>query len=82
MSETENVRQALESAASNPKVASTVAAATAAMGTVSLMSEIQTLLGMISLTIGCIVGLYVLRINSIKYKIYKRMWEDEESFKE
>lgn len=82
MSETENVRQALEAAASHPKVATAVAVATAGMGVSSLMSAIQTGLGIVSLAIGCVVGLYVVWINHIKAKIYQRMLKDGESLKE
>jgi hypothetical protein len=82
MSEQESARAALEAVASNPKVASAVAAATASMGTASLLSEIHTFLGVISLIIGCVVGWYVLRINAIKRKIYERMYENGESLKE
>lgn len=82
MSEQESAKAALEAVASNPKVASVVAAATASMGATSLVSQIHTILGVISLAIGCIVGLYVLRINAIKRKIYERMYENGESLKE
>lgn len=78
----ESVKVALEAVASHPKVASTVAAATAAMGATSILSQVQTVLGLISLGIGCVVGLYVLRINHIKRKIYERMWENGESLRE
>lgn len=82
MNEPENIRAALESLASDPKVASTVAAATTSMGAASLLSQIHTLLGIISLLIGCGVGLYVLRINHVKHKIYERMLADGESLKD
>jgi hypothetical protein len=82
MNEHENIRAALDALASSPKVASTVAAATAGMGFASIMSQIQTVLGLISLIIGCVVGLYVLRIHAIKHKIYQRMWDNNESLKE
>ena len=78
----QSVKEAFEAVATNPKVASTVAAATASMGAASLLSNIQTVLGLISLAIGCLVGIYVLRIHAIKRKIYERMLERGESFKE
>lgn len=80
--QSESIKVALEAAASHPKVATSVAAATTAMGAASLLSEISTVLGLISLGIGCIVGIYVLRINHIKHKIYERMYEKGESLKE
>jgi hypothetical protein len=82
MSDQEGVKTALETVASNPKVASGVAAITSSMGAASLLSEIHTVLGVISLAIGCVVGIYVLRINAIKRKIYERMYENGESLKE
>lgn len=82
MTEPENIGAALESVASHPKVAAAVSAATTTMGAASLITQIHTVLGIISLTIGCIVGLYVLRINAVKYKIYQRMWEDGSPLKE
>jgi hypothetical protein len=82
MSEPENMQAALEAVASNPKVAGVVAAATTSMGAASLLSQIHTLLGIISLLIGCGVGVYVLRINAIKRKIYERMLENGESLKD
>lgn len=82
MNEPENARAVLEAAASHPKVATVVALTTTSMGTASVLSEIHTVLGVISLAIGCLVGLYVLRINHIKSKIYQRMLADGESLKE
>ena len=82
MSDQENVRAVLEAAASHPKVATAVAGATTAMGWASMLSMTQTILGSISLFIGCLVGFYVLRINMKKEKIYERMLQNGESLKE
>lgn len=82
MTDHENIAKALEAAASHPKVATAVAVTTAGMGVSSLMSEIQTALGLVSLVIGCVVGLYVIFINHTKAKIYRRMLKDGESLKE
>lgn len=82
MNNPESVKSALETVASNPKVASSVAAFTGSSGVVALLSEIHTVLGAISLLIGCVVGIYVLRINAVKHKIYKRMYDNGESLKE
>lgn len=79
---TEGTASAVEAIASNPKVASVVAAATTTMGAASVLSEIQTVLGLISLAIGCVIGLYVLRINKIKLQIYERMRDQGASIKE
>lgn len=78
----DGARATLENVAANPKVSSAVAAATTSMGAASLLSEIHTVLGIISLLIGCCVGIYVLRANAIKCKIYLRMLEKGESLKE
>lgn len=82
MTEHDNVSAALDAVASNPKVATAVAAATSAMGAASVLSQVQTVLGLISLAIGCVVGLYVLRSNRIKTKIYQRMLDNGESLRE
>jgi hypothetical protein len=82
MNEAENIQAALETVASHPKVATVVSAATASMGMATLLSQINTVLGAISLGIGCVVGVYVLRINAIKRKIYQRMLDNGESLKE
>lgn len=79
---TEGVASAAEAVASNPKVAVAVSAVTSAMGAASILSQIQTVLGLVSLAIGCGIGLYVLRINVIKRRIYQRMWDNGESLKE
>ena len=78
----DGARSTLEAVAGNPKVSSAVAAATTSMGTASLLSEIHTVLGIISLLIGCAVGIYVLRINAIKRKIYERMLRDGVAIKD
>ncbi len=78
----QSIKSALETALSNPKVASIIAALTGSSGAASLLSQIHTLFGVISLAIGCMVGLYTLRILHIKGKIYKRMERDGESLKE
>lgn len=82
MKEPESIQQALEVVAGNPKIAGTVAVTTTSMGAASVLSQIHTALGLISLAIGCIVGIYVLRINAVKHKIYQRMLKDGESLKE
>jgi hypothetical protein len=82
MSDQENVKAAIETTLSNPKVSSVVAAITGTSGAAGLMSDIHFILSCISLSIGCLVGLYTLYILHIKAKIYKRMQEDNESLKE
>lgn len=78
----ETVSNVLEAAASNPKVAGAVAVSLNAMGVASLLSSLQTILGIVSLTIGCGIGIYALKCNMTKNKIYERMLANGESLKE
>lgn len=78
MSDAEAVKSALEVAASNPKVAMAVAAATTSLGATSILQLLQGWLGIASLAIGCLVGLFVIRIHAIKYKLLRRAWENGE----
>jgi len=82
MSDQENVKAAVETTLSNPKVSSIIAAITGTSGAAGLMSDIHFILSSISLAIGCLVGLYTLYILHIKAQIYKRMREDKESLKD
>lgn len=82
MSEQENIKAAVETTLSNPKVSSVVAAITGTSGAAGLMSDIHFILSSASLGIGCLVGLYTLRILHIKSKILKRMEQNGESLKD
>lgn len=82
MSEQENVKAALETVASSPKVATIISAITGALGSISILSFTQSFLGLLSIGISCVIGLYVIKINHTKNKIYERMLQDGESFKE
>lgn len=82
MNDQETVKSALETALSNPKVSSVIAALTGSSGAAALLSQIHTIVGIISLAIGCLVGVYTLRILHIKGKILKRMEQNGESLKE
>lgn len=82
MSEIGTVKAALEAAASNPKVASIVAVTTTSLGAASTMEMLQGWLGIASLAIGCLVGLFVIRIHIIKYRLLLRAWENGESSNE
>lgn len=79
MNEPEKFHAAVETVASNAKVSSGVAALAGTAGANAILSDVHTLLGIISLAIGCAVGLYVLWINHTKLKIYQRMLADGES---
>lgn len=82
MNDQENVKVILETAASNPKIAGAVATVGGLLGYTSIASFTQTFLGILSLSISCVIGLYVIKINRTKDKIYERMLKDGESFKE
>lgn len=75
----EEAKNALEVAASNPKIASAVGTATAAVGASSLVDLLQGWLGVISTVVGIAVGLYVLRAQHVKYKILKRAYDNGET---
>lgn len=78
----ENIRSALETVLSNTKISAAIAALTGTSGAASLLSDIHSFFGVVSLAIGCLVGLYTLRILHIKGKIYKRMEQNGENLKE
>lgn len=82
MNDQETVKSALETALSNPKVSTVIAALTGSSGAAALLSQIHTIIGILSLAIGCLVGIYTLRILHIKGKILKRMEKNGESLKE
>jgi hypothetical protein len=66
MHETENVKSAIEAAASNPTVATAVAAGNISMGALVGMDIIHGLLSLISLGVGIITGLVILGIQLIR----------------
>ena len=82
MNDQETVKSALETALSNPKVSSVIAALTGSSGAAALLSQIHTIVGILSLAIGCLVGVYTLRVLHIKGKILRRMEQNGESLKE
>lgn len=82
MSDKETVQSAIETALSSPKVSAIVAALTGSSGAAALLAQLNSFLGAISLTIGCLVGIYTIRILRIKGKILDRMERDGESLKE
>lgn len=75
MNEPETIKSAVEAAANHPVIASAVAASTTTMGTFSILSQTQTILGIVSVAIGCVVGLFVIRVHWIKYKLLRRQWD-------
>jgi len=66
MQETENVKSAIEAAASNPTVAAAVAAGNISMGTLVWFDIVHGLLSLISLGVGIVTGLVILGIQLIR----------------
>ena len=66
MQETENVKSAIEAAASNPTVASAVAAGNISMGSLVWFDIVHGLLSLISLGVGIVTGLVILGIQLIR----------------
>ena len=75
MNEPESI---IEAAASHPMVASTVAVSTTTGGFISVMMQAQSVLGFVSMAIGCVVGILVIRVYWIKYKLLKREYDQGE----
>lgn len=75
MREHDSVAQALEAAASNPKVATAVAAGTAAAGGALKLDMIQSVIGTMSLAIGMLTGGVVLAIQLIKLIRVWKAWQ-------
>ncbi len=72
------VVQAAEQAASNPKVATVVAAGTAAAGGALKLELVQSVIGTISLTIGAMTGAVVLAIQVIKLMRVWKAWQADQ----
>ena len=70
-----NLGAALEAAASNPKVATLVAAGTASIGAASQLEWIQGALSIGSMTVGLATGLVVLGIQTIKLVRVWKAWQ-------
>lgn len=71
----QSATQAIEAAASNPKVASVVAAGTAAAGGALKLELVQSVIGTISLSIGMLTGGVVLAIQLIKLIRVWNAWQ-------
>ena len=70
-----NVGQAIEAAASNPKVATAVAGATVAAGGALKLDMVQSVIGTMSLAIGMLTGAVVLGIQLIKLIRVWKAWQ-------
>jgi len=82
MSEQESIKAALETVLSNSKVSGLIAALTGSSGAAAVFGNIHSILGSVSLAIGCVVGIYTLRILRVKHRIMQRMERDGESLKD
>lgn len=76
--EPETLRAAVEAVASNPKVATVVAAGTASLGAAAKFEFIQGALSAMSMTVGIITGCVVLAIQSIKLVRVWRAWKADQ----
>lgn len=69
------IGSAIEAAASNPKVALTVAAGTSALGATSQLEIIQGFLSVASMGVGIVTGIVVLAIQTIKLVRVWKAWQ-------
>jgi hypothetical protein len=72
MKETENVRSAIEAAASNPKVATLVAASTSGVGAATQFGLIDGWLSRCALIVGLLTAVVVLGIQLIRLEMALR----------
>jgi hypothetical protein len=72
MNEPENVRSAIEAAASNPKVATVVAASTSGVGAATQFGIIDGWLSRCALLIGLLTAVVVLGIQIIHFELALR----------
>lgn len=72
MSDPKSLSAAAETLASNPKVASTIAVGATSMGYAGTMEMLHGIIGLTSMIIGCIVGLFVIRVHYLKGKQLQR----------
>lgn len=78
MQEPEHVRSAIEAAASNPKMATAVAASTTAIGAATRLEAIQGWLSVASMAVGIVTALVVLGIQLIRLeKAWRERTQDE-----
>ncbi len=78
MNDHESVQSVIEAVASNPKVATIVAAGTASMGAATQFDLIQGALSVISMSVGIVTALVVLAIQLIKLERNYRAWRRSE----
>ena len=72
MNEPENVRSAIEAAASNPKVATVVAASTSSIGAATQFGIIDGWLSRCALIVGLLTAVVVLGIQIINFEMTLR----------
>ena len=72
MNEPENVRSAIEAAASNPKVATLVAASTSSIGAATQFGIIDGWLSRCALIVGLLTAVVVLGIQLIRFEMALR----------
>jgi len=72
----ESARSAIEAAASNPKVATAIAAGTTSIGAAAKLEVIQGWLSVVSMGVGIVTAIVVLGIQLIRLE---RAWRDRRS---
>jgi hypothetical protein len=72
MSDHEAFRNAVETIASNPKVAAPVGVTTAAMGFAEAISAANSILATVALVVGIVSSILVIRVTYINLKLKQR----------
>lgn len=72
----ETVRAAAEAVAGNPSIATVTSVTLSGAGLTALLAQVSTVLGAVSLIVGIVVGIFVIRVHHLKYKLMMREWED------
>ena len=74
MNGTETLRAAAETIASHPSIAGATGVTLSGAGIVAILAQASTVLGVISLVTGIVVGWFVIRVHNLKYKLMMREW--------
>ncbi len=81
MSEHEALRGAVETIASNPKVAAGIGVTTAAMGFAETLAAVNSVLGTVAIIAGIVATLLVVRVNWVNGKLLQKQLDKLEAEK-
>ncbi len=81
MSEHEALRGAVETIASNPKVAAGIGVTTAAMGFAETLAAVNSFLGTIAIIAGIVATVLVVRVNWVNGKLLQKQLDKLEAEK-